>query len=92
MLDLATHRPNRASSEAKEHGKSNANNADLSTSWRASGTSPGEWWMLDLEGIKYPKRIELEFDTKGAYPLTIAIIMKILMPSRSFSNRILADT
>lgn len=71
MLDLATHRPNRASSEAKGHGKSNANNADLSTSWRASGTSPGEWWMLDLEGIKYPKRIELEFDTKGAYQFNL---------------------
>ncbi|WP_255570210.1 glycoside hydrolase family 2 TIM barrel-domain containing protein [Cohnella sp. CFH 77786] len=70
-LDLATHRPNRASSEAKGHGKSNANNADRSTSWRASGTNSGEWWMLDLEGVKYPKRIELEFDTKGTYQFVL---------------------
>ena len=71
MLDLATHRPNRASSEAKGHGKSNANNADRSTTWRASGTNAGEWWMLDLEGVKYPKRVELEFDDKGTYQFVL---------------------
>lgn len=71
MLDLATHRPNRASSEAKGYGKSNANNADGSTSWRASGTNSGEWWMLDLEGVKYPKRIELGFDIKGPYQFVL---------------------
>jgi hypothetical protein len=67
ILDLATHRPNRASSEAKGHGKSNANNADRSTSWRAGSTNHSEWWMLDLEGVKFPKRTELEFDSKGSY-------------------------
>ncbi len=71
MLDLATYRPNRASSEAKGHGKSNANNADRSTTWRASGTNAGEWWMLDLEGVKYPKRVELEFDDKGTYQFVL---------------------
>ncbi|WP_199619607.1 glycoside hydrolase family 2 protein [Paenibacillus alkalitolerans] len=71
LLDLSTHRPTRASSEAKGYGKSNANNADRSTSWRASSTISGEWWMLDLEGIKYPKRIELEFDCKGPYQFVI---------------------
>ncbi|XEC96049.1 glycoside hydrolase family 2 TIM barrel-domain containing protein [Paenibacillus tarimensis] len=67
LLDLSTHRPTRASSEVKGYGKSNANDADRSTSWRASGTNPGEWWLLDLEGVKYPKRLELEFERKGMY-------------------------
>jgi beta-galactosidase len=71
LLDLSTHRPNRASSEAKGYNKSNANNTDGRTSWRASSTNPGEWWMLDLEGVKYPKRIELEFDCKRAYQFVL---------------------
>jgi hypothetical protein len=71
IMNLAAYRPNGASSEAKGYGKSNANNADRSTSWRAGSTNPGEWWMLDLEGVKYPKRIELEFDNAGAYQFVL---------------------
>jgi beta-galactosidase len=71
MLDLATHRPTRASSEAKGFAKSNANNADPSTSWRASSINPGECWTLDLEGVKYPKRVELEFDCGGVYQFVL---------------------
>ncbi|MDQ0886323.1 beta-galactosidase [Paenibacillus sp. V4I9] len=71
MLDLATHRPTRASSEAKGFAKSNANNADPSTSWRASSINPGECWTLDLEGVKYPKRVELEFDCGGLYQFVL---------------------
>ncbi|MFD1676567.1 glycoside hydrolase family 2 protein [Alicyclobacillus fodiniaquatilis] len=71
IMDLSTYRPNRASSEAKGYEMSNANNADRSISWRASSANSEEWWLLDLEGVKYPKRIELEFDCKGVYQFVL---------------------
>jgi beta-galactosidase len=70
-LELATHRPNRASSEAVGFGKGKANDADASSSWQASNTEAGEWWMLDLEGVKHPRRAELAFAYSAAYQFVI---------------------
>ncbi|NMO94958.1 beta-galactosidase [Paenibacillus lemnae] len=67
LLELSTYRPNGASSEAYGYSKNHANDGDTNSSWRAGSTKAGEWWMLDLEGVKYPKHVEIEFDREARY-------------------------
>ena len=62
---LASNRPSWCSSSQQGTNKSNANDTDPLTTWKADDEDKEKWWLLHLEASYCIKRIQLLFPSKS---------------------------
>ena len=71
-FSIGINRPVFSSSANQEYPSRNVTDGNYSTYWRANTEQPGQWIMIDIEGIKSVSRAEIVFEGVNGEPYELS--------------------